>query len=504
MLLKPLAQAGALVVVLVGCASAPIAGIEDSGVFGETNASRVVDALQPILGNRNVIQGAVAGAAAGGGLGLILGEGGTPVGAAAAIGGMTGVMRRRAAQLAASKQNFDDATAFHTDTIDRFEAWSAEVAVASDQVAAEVRRAAEIARADGLRVREAFEAREVSRETATEAMEGFRRRLKRDQRYIDDAREIVKNEQALLEFAKADALTSEETTAFGAQYDALRSRFDRAAARLEISSVALDPFVAPVAFALSGENAAGADGFSDELFFGVRAPSIYGENDACAAGDIDADAVFPVPAPARSQGIALSPHETRLVLRDLGVNVGASETTLEDAVDALVAELRRRGYVDPRYYAAPLGCGVVLVTGIERILSDGAPADDDERFLAPGEETDFNLADFLRRILFAQPGYFRVFVFALGDSPLIFETTLQPTVSAAVAAQSLLDLGAAAPPDELATASLTREMFLEVAVYEFERLPRRDAPEDAVRQIERLDARVHLLKSELADIAALD
>jgi peptidoglycan hydrolase-like protein with peptidoglycan-binding domain len=116
---------------------------------------------------------------------------------------------------------------------------------------------------------------------------------------------------------------------------------------------------------------------------------------------------FPWPPPAPSASY---------VLPD---NLLAGRKTLQEATDAIVSALEHTGYVERSFYRTKPG-GIALVTHLERIKSDGSPAEPDRWAAVAGNySSSADLMNFLRGLFFAQTGHYRLIVFIMQDTPFI-------------------------------------------------------------------------------------
>jgi hypothetical protein len=175
--------------------------------------------------------------------------------------------------------------------------------------------------------------------------------------------------------------------------------------------------------------------------------------------------------------------------------INRSGTTLLGDVDnRLRAALDAAGYTERKYMAAP--GGFVLVTRLEQMEPDGTPKPGQERWAAePGPLRRFSLGDYLRALLTANPGYYRVM--ALVVTPEAFAETGAPV--SREAAMAWLTEGLNRLPEEVASIAWTSAFSCTALVYEFE-LPDRGGE---ARQVlpGRLTGRTHLDKAHL--LAAL-
>lgn len=117
---------------------------------------------------------------------------------------------------------------------------------------------------------------------------------------------------------------------------------------------------------------------------------------------------FPWPPPAASA----TAHLPQMLFADL-----PSFRTLGDFDAVLQRGLLQTGYGESSYYAIP--GGFALVTRLEQIERDGTPKSGDRRWIiGPSRIREFSLREYLRALFTANPGYFRIIVFAVTDVPV--------------------------------------------------------------------------------------
>jgi len=120
----------------------------------------------------------------------------------------------------------------------------------------------------------------------------------------------------------------------------------------------------------------------------------------------------------------------------------------------------RSGYVERSFFRTTAD-GVVLVTRIERINSDGTPS-------APrwpawrGRQGELNLGQFLSGLFYVDRGHYRVIVFVLQDQPF----SQSKDQVAAAAARAWLQTGANLLPRDVANRPYG-ESDCSVLIYEF-------------------------------------
>jgi hypothetical protein len=139
-----------------------------------------------------------------------------------------------------------------------------------------------------------------------------------------------------------------------------------------------------------------------------------------------------------------------------------SDYTVGQVVTALLSALESSGYVERSFFLTPPG-GVVLVTRLERISGDGAPAPG-ERWPNLDDRSDSteSLLQFLQGLFYVDPGHYRVIAFILQDFP--FSQSAQSIT--APEARLWLSSGANILPPEISS-RLFSGGHCTVLVYEF-------------------------------------
>ena len=187
---------------------------------------------------------------------------------------------------------------------------------------------------------------------------------------------------------------------------------------------------------------------------------------------------FPWPPPAASTAevIPRAMLEKDAVLKSLG-----------DIDAKLVSALRSNGYVERSYYAVP--DGFALVTRLEQTEPDGTPKPPPGRWsLDSPRASVFTLRDYLRALLTADPGYYRVIVFINSDVPFSQgprQTSYGETIMWLKGGLNVL-------PMEIASKLYSKRFASTVLIYEFEKNQGNDPK---LNQPSRLDAHAHLSKS---------
>src|SRR5262249_1473613 len=84
-------------------------------------------------------------------------------------------------------------------------------------------------------------------------------------------------------------------------------------------------------------------------------------------------------------------------------------STCGEVSDAILSALERSGYVERSFFQTGDG-GIALVTRLERIATDGSPAEETERWPAGFDNNPTRFVDFVRGLFFAKEGRYRVIV----------------------------------------------------------------------------------------------
>ena len=147
------------------------------------------------------------------------------------------------------------------------------------------------------------------------------------------------------------------------------------------------------------------------------------------------------------------------------------------------------GYFEKSYYVVP--DGFALATRLEQISQDGVSKAPPARWSAgvPGVE-HFSISDYLRALLTANPGYYRVVVFVVTDVPF---TESGPPANMGDA-QKWLTGGANVLPVSIASTPFGPNTVCTALIYEFTRSAGKDP---ALLLPSPLDAHTHLVKSGL-------
>lgn len=161
---------------------------------------------------------------------------------------------------------------------------------------------------------------------------------------------------------------------------------------------------------------------------------------------------------------------------------------LRDLAFVLATSMVAAGYGEISYYSVPRGFAVVAQ--LERTNSDGTPFAETNRFnpnFVPLPR--FTLQDYLKALLLAPPGYYRVIAFIVTPEPFVADGK---PISADEATQ-LVERGAVLLPNFIGQQKVTDDTHCTALVYEFEK---RDAGSNPSERLPgRLSALVHLKKS---------
>jgi hypothetical protein len=161
--------------------------------------------------------------------------------------------------------------------------------------------------------------------------------------------------------------------------------------------------------------------------------------------------------------------------------------TLGNLNDALVSAMQTTGYYEKSYYAVPRG--FALATRLEQIAEDGSSKMAPDRWSAGPPRVE-HFSEYLRALLTANPGYYRVVVFVVTDTP--FAETGAPVSESE--AEKWLTSGANKLPAAIANSAFGQNTVCTALIYEFERSAG-SAP--VLLEPSRLDAHTHLVKSGL-------
>lgn len=191
---------------------------------------------------------------------------------------------------------------------------------------------------------------------------------------------------------------------------------------------------------------------------------------------------FPWPPPAAS-----AEH----VIRNAWVTKGP-DTKLSDVAAKLEEALEDADYETWRYLSVPHG--FALVTQIEQIRPDGTPRSGNERFRTDLPSfSDMTFVEFLKALAKAPPGYYRVIVFVVTDTP--FSQSEQ--APAEKEAQQWLRAGLNQLPKTTGALSYGDGYRSTALIYEF-RKPSKKSPATFVPKSSE-SGRIHLEKAGIWD-----
>lgn len=246
-----------------------------------------------------------------------------------------------------------------------------------------------------------------------------------------------------------------------------RQRYERALAILEHAAQSDSKEIAEIKYKLAMIAAQSAQ----EKSLGAARPRALAPPQAKSLGGATPEAVGPPPPQTRSFGVrhhaqpsvgarpARTPQPAPVLLPRFPwpppvpsatylfpVKVFAQYKTVGEVSSAIVEALQTSGYLEKSFYQTDPG-GVALVTRLEKIQDDGAPAPDQDRWPLELNPSPSGLADFLRGLFFVKPGHYRVIVFFLQDIPF------SPSTNRLTAedAQKLVNEGANMLPPEIAS-----------------------------------------------------
>jgi hypothetical protein len=191
-------------------------------------------------------------------------------------------------------------------------------------------------------------------------------------------------------------------------------------------------------------------------------------------------ALFPWPPPESSSRVVLG--------RDDFVRSGRPVETLADIDDALTSALKRTGYSGYSYWG--VRDGFALVTPIEQTNAEGAPLDGVARWSTQiAEMKEFTLAEYVRALLTAPAGYFRVIVFVI--TPHSFTSRADRALFSVVERWSRA--GHAFLPSGVRRLAFTADHQVTALVYEFRKTTSADKPATAIPG--RHTANTHLVRT---------
>jgi hypothetical protein len=169
---------------------------------------------------------------------------------------------------------------------------------------------------------------------------------------------------------------------------------------------------------------------------------------------------------------------------------GSRAQIFSDIDGILIAALNAGGYTARSYYSVPNG--FALATRIEQINEDGTPKTPPARFaIEPEPVSILRPMDYLKALLKGVPGYYRVIVFIVTDTP--FQASGERPTEAQ--ATEWVSSGVNVLPRAIGDLPFTRDVNCTALVYEFTRKPGADPDATQFDTPGRLDAMTHLVKS---------
>ncbi len=151
------------------------------------------------------------------------------------------------------------------------------------------------------------------------------------------------------------------------------------------------------------------------------------------------------------------------------------------------AEFRQLSYLGYKCF------GFAVIADLERIEPDGTPFAGERRFGSSEKVTQFSIADYVARLFYAPPGYYRQIVFLVTPEQKIEDTGTLPTEGEL---EAVLNEGLSALPAAYDDSEFTRRHRVLALIYEFEKA----AGDTQARMIDpngRLEATVHLGKANI-------
>jgi hypothetical protein len=194
-------------------------------------------------------------------------------------------------------------------------------------------------------------------------------------------------------------------------------------------------------------------------------------------------ALLPWPPPTPSSLVVLQ--------KNFFARNGRSPQTFGELDDYLQGALARAGYSGSTYWGVP--GGYAIVTPLEQINEDGIPLPGSLRWLTSiAEMKSFSLAEYIKALLTARSGYFRVLVFAVSSNPF------SPAGSRAKldTVEKWSENGFNVLPHKVSSEVFDDRVRVTVLVYEFLKRANYREPETLVPG--RLRAFDHLLATKLA------
>jgi hypothetical protein len=200
-----------------------------------------------------------------------------------------------------------------------------------------------------------------------------------------------------------------------------------------------------------------------------------------AAGTLAVPA-FPWPPPAAS---------AEYQIRNAWVSKG-EQTKLSDVAEKLEVALDAANYETWRYSSVPRG--FALVTQLEQIRPDGTPRPGKERFRADLPSLgDMTFVEFVKALAKAPPGYYRVIVFVVTDTPFS-RTDKRPS---AEEARLWLDVGLNKLPKSMGVLPYEEHFRTTALIYEFKKLSKGEPAAFIPKSLE--SGKTHLERARIWD-----
>lgn len=188
---------------------------------------------------------------------------------------------------------------------------------------------------------------------------------------------------------------------------------------------------------------------------------------------------FPWPPP-KASAWAVIPNELITIIGQPSPTLAAVSQQLERALDSAA-------YHQRSFFKLPNG--FAMVTQLEKINSDGTPITE-QRWLSADSSAGFSLEGYLRRLLYADPGRYRLVVFAVTDIP--FSTSGEAMT--ARDASRMVSKGVNILPQTISTDLYSPQHRCTALVYEFRKTT---APQPELVAPSPLPGRDHLVKARM-------
>ncbi len=164
--------------------------------------------------------------------------------------------------------------------------------------------------------------------------------------------------------------------------------------------------------------------------------------------------------------------------------------TLSDVNKKLTSALEKCGYTRKSYFYVPNG--FALVTQLEKINTDGTPKPDSERWRGDNHR-EFSLKNYLKDLLYAQPGFYRCIVFVVTDKYYKYSDTLATRQQT----QDWLISGTNRLPSEIGALTLNDGHSFDVLIYEFKK--NENDQESNIIIPSAMNGKIHLTRSKVYD-----